>query len=101
MSNTSQQDVEFRIMPNGDNWYWEVITEGLVVSRGVSDTEACQAASDAARRAERGRLRFGLSFACAVTPAKSVLCRRTWIHRRAVGRVSEGVPKFQREVGRG
>jgi hypothetical protein len=55
MSNTSHQDVEFRIMPNGDSWYWEVITEGnAVVSRGVADTEreACQAASDAARRAE-------------------------------------------------
>ena len=54
MSNTSHEDVEFRIMPNGDSWYWEVITEGLVVSRGVADTEpeACQEASEAARKAE-------------------------------------------------
>jgi hypothetical protein len=54
MSNTSHQDVEFRVMPNGDGWYWEVVTEGLVVSRGVADTEpeACQAASAAARKAE-------------------------------------------------
>jgi hypothetical protein len=54
MSNTSHQDVEFRVMPNGDGWYWEVVTEGLVVSRGLADTEpeACQAASDAARKAE-------------------------------------------------
>src|SRR5262249_33954367 len=51
----SQRGVEFRIMPNGDgHWYWEVLTNANeVMARGVSDTEpeACQQASDAARRA--------------------------------------------------
>jgi hypothetical protein len=48
--------VEFRIMQNGDGrWYWEVIKDAReVVRRGVADTEpdACQDASDAARRAK-------------------------------------------------
>jgi hypothetical protein len=47
-----QPPLEFRIMPNGGDWYWEVIAEqGSVVCRGVSDTEpaACKDAADAAR----------------------------------------------------
>jgi hypothetical protein len=56
MDNTQRGDVEFRIMPSGDDgWYWEVIADGRrVITRGVADTEpaACQEASDAARRAK-------------------------------------------------
>jgi hypothetical protein len=40
MDNTQRGDVEFRIMPSGDDgWYWEVITDGRrVITRGVADT---------------------------------------------------------------
>src|SRR5262249_31685381 len=43
----SMANVEFRIMPNGEEgrWYWEVIKDGReVVARGVTDTEpaACE-----------------------------------------------------------
>jgi hypothetical protein len=54
----TEPGVEFRIMPSGgreSRWYWEVIMEGRrVVTRGVADTEpeACQDASDAARKAK-------------------------------------------------
>jgi hypothetical protein len=50
-------NVEFRIMPNGEEgrWYWEVIKDGReIVARGVTDTEpaACEQAHEAAQRAE-------------------------------------------------
>ena len=57
MSNT-EPGVEFRIMPSGgrdSRWYWEVVIRGrTVVTRGLADTEpeACQEASDAARKAK-------------------------------------------------
>jgi hypothetical protein len=51
----NQQNIEFRIMPNGDRlWYWEVIKDGReIVRRGLADNEpsACQEASEAARKA--------------------------------------------------
>ena len=51
------ENVEFRIMPNGEDgrWYWEVIKNGReVVARGVTDTEpaACRQAHEAAQKAE-------------------------------------------------
>jgi hypothetical protein len=54
MTETPSQ-VEFRIMPSGDNrgWYWEVISAKDVIARGVADTEpaACQEAREAAQKA--------------------------------------------------
>jgi hypothetical protein len=52
-----RNDVEFRIMPNGEDghWYWEVIKAGReVVARGVTETEpaACEQANEAARKME-------------------------------------------------
>jgi hypothetical protein len=49
-------NVEFRIMPNGEEgrWYWEVIKDGReIVARDVTDTEpaACEQAHEAAQRA--------------------------------------------------
>jgi hypothetical protein len=49
------ENVEFRVMPNGDgHWYWEVIVGRTVVRRGVADKEpaACEQASEAAREAK-------------------------------------------------
>jgi hypothetical protein len=55
MTMTTPNDVEFRIMPNGDGGgrYWEVIRSKHVVARGVAETEptACAAAYHAAREA--------------------------------------------------
>jgi hypothetical protein len=57
VSNT-EPGVEFRIMPSGgrdSRWYWEVIIrDRTVVTPGLADTEpeACQEASDAARKAK-------------------------------------------------
>jgi hypothetical protein len=53
----TQRNVEFRVIPSGEEgrWYWEVILDdGRVISRGVAETEpeACQAASEAARKAK-------------------------------------------------
>jgi hypothetical protein len=52
----SPNDMEFRIMPNGDGrWYWEVLIDrNDVMARGVADFEpdACKQAADAARRAK-------------------------------------------------
>ena len=54
----TEPGVEFRIMPSGgrdSRWYWEVIIRGrTVVTRGLADTEpeACQEASNAARKAK-------------------------------------------------
>src|SRR5215470_3868843 len=50
-------NVEFRIMPNGDDgrWYWEVLTDGReIVARGVTQTgpAACEQAREAAQRAK-------------------------------------------------
>ena len=51
------ENVEFRIMPNGEegSWYWEVIKDvGEIVARGVTDTEpaACEQVHEAPQKAE-------------------------------------------------
>jgi hypothetical protein len=49
-----QPNIEFRVMPSGEgHWYWELLDGHTVLMRGVADNEpaACQAASDAARKA--------------------------------------------------
>jgi hypothetical protein len=51
---TNDGDVELRLMPSGNGWYWEVLTDGRkVVKRGVADTEpvACHDAHEAAQAA--------------------------------------------------
>jgi hypothetical protein len=56
MSSSTEANIEFRVMPSGDDrWYWEVITgRRHVIMRGVADTEpaACAAAGAAARKAK-------------------------------------------------
>jgi len=48
------ENVEFRIMPNAEHWYWEVVKDGReVIARGITDTEpvACKQAHEAAQKA--------------------------------------------------
>ena len=56
MSSSTEANVEFRVMPSGDDrWYWEVITGSRNgAMRGVADTEpaACRDAGEAARKAK-------------------------------------------------
>jgi hypothetical protein len=49
---SAQPQIDLRVMPRGDgHWYWEVVTDGRVLRRGVSDTE--HAADDEAKEAAR------------------------------------------------
>ena len=44
---------EFRILENGDGWYWEVVAGQEVLARGVADTrvDAYAQAAEAERKA--------------------------------------------------
>jgi hypothetical protein len=51
----ADETVELRIMPGGNgDWYWELIHNGRVITRGVADDEptACKEVGDAAREAK-------------------------------------------------
>jgi len=45
--------LEFRILENGDGWYWEVVAEHQVLARGVADSQqdACAQAAEAKQKA--------------------------------------------------
>ena len=46
--------IEYRILENGPDWYWEVIDGQEVIARGVapSQKDACAQAAEAERKAE-------------------------------------------------
>ena len=45
--------LEFRILENGDGWYWEVVAGPQVLARGVAESrqDACAEATEAKQKA--------------------------------------------------
>jgi hypothetical protein len=45
--------LEFRILENGDGWYWEIVAGRQILARGVAESreDACAQAAEAKQKA--------------------------------------------------